>query len=103
MLSKPSNSKSLAFKAVFRRLPGSCNAGGVAFILFCHVLVPIGDEHAVEGDMGGVEVVGISIEEDEPRVSGLEVAMSIELSAADFGEGIAEPVEAYKGRNSSGL
>lgn len=76
--------------------------GGVRFILFCHMLVPMGDEHAVEGDMGGVEVVGISIE-DEPRVSGLKVAMSIELTATDLGEGIAEPVEAYNGRNSSRL
>jgi hypothetical protein len=44
--------------------------------------------------MGGVETEGIS-KEGELR--------SIAPAECEFGEGIAEPVEAYKGRNSSAL
>nr|GLL28011.1 hypothetical protein CR513_18697 [Ipomoea trifida] len=96
-----SGSKSRAFKAVFSLLPESCNAGGMKFILFCHVFPPIGDEQDTVGDIGGVEVVGISNE--EPRAKGPNVAVSIELTEPDFGEGMAEPVEAYSGRSSSGF
>ena len=71
------------------------------FILFCHEFPPIGDEQETVGDIGGVEVVGISNE--EPRAKGPNVAVSIELTEPDFGEGMAEPVEAYSGRSSSGL
>lgn len=63
----------------------------------------MGDEQVTEGDTGGVDVLG-SIKEDEPRDKGLiVVVMSNELTKIDFGDGMAEPVEAYNGRNSSGL
>ena len=97
MLSKPSNSssnsKSRAFKAVFKRLPASCNAGGVRLTLFCHKFPPIGDEADIDGDKGGVD----------PIPNGLIDPISIELIEPHLGEGMAEPVEAYKGRNSSTL
>lgn len=84
MLSDPSNSisisKSLAFKAVFNRLPGSCSAGGVKC---CH----IGEDG---GDIGGVE----------PSANGLIEPIEISIDT-DFGDGIADPVEAYTGRSSS--
>ncbi len=70
-------------------------------ILFCHMFPDMGDEQAAEGDMGGVEVGGIN-KDDEPRANGLNVAMST-ADEIDLGEGIADPVEAYKGRNSSRL
>ena len=71
-------------------------------ILFCHKPPFLGEEEAAEGDMGGVEAVGSGNEYD-PSARGLKVVMSTALTAADLGEGMAEPVEAYTGRNSSGL
>jgi len=64
---------------------------------------PIGDE-APEGVKGGVDVGGIIID-GEPRASGLIETMSSDepLAEYDLGEGTADPVEAYKGRSSSGL
>ncbi|KAF9674598.1 hypothetical protein SADUNF_Sadunf10G0143700 [Salix dunnii] len=97
-----SKSKSLAQKAVFSLLPGCCRAGGVRPTLFCHKPPLLGDEEAVtKGDIGGVEVPG-SDRDDDPRANELKVAMSTALDV-DLGEGIAEPVAAYTGRNSSGL
>lgn len=52
--------------------------------------------------MGGVEVVGRD-NDDEPRASGLMVDISAALLERDLGEGMPEPVDAYTGRNSSGL
>lgn len=79
--------------------------------MFCHIPELFGDEETADGDIGGVEVggnskddeVGGSSKADEPRVNGLSVAMSTAEAERDLGEGMAEPVEAYKGRNSSGL
>ncbi|KAM1872079.1 hypothetical protein ACFX13_006085 [Malus domestica] len=64
---------------------------------------PIGEEGPV-GVMGGVEAGGI-IMDGELRESGVIDPMSREAAVAenDLGEGTAEPVEAYKGRSSSGL
>lgn len=72
------------------------------FALFYHMFPPIGDEHVTAGDIGGVEVPGNNMDE-EPRARGLNVDMSIDPTGLAFGEGIAEPVDAYKGRSSSGL
>lgn len=69
---------SLALKAAFNRLPGSCNDGGVRFILFCHKLPLLGDEEAAKGDMGGVETVGIG-KDEELRDNGLIDVMSCAL------------------------
>lgn len=63
----------------------------------------MGDEQAADGDMDGAEVVEGINKDDEPRATGLNVAISTALAESDFGEGIADPVEAYKGRNSSCL
>lgn len=70
---------------------------------FCHMFPLIGEE-APDGVMGGVEEGGIE-KGGEPRASGLIGPMSREemLAEKDLGEGTAEPVEAYKGRSSSGL
>ena len=72
---------------------------------FCHMAPapPIGGE-APEGVIGGVEVGGIKTE-GEPSVNGLIEPISNEEVLAEnvLGEGTAEPVEAYKGRSSSGL
>lgn len=65
------------------------------------MLPPIGEEQVTEGDTGGVDELG-TINEDEPSDNGLNVVMSIEAER-DFGDGMAEPVEAYSGRSSSGL
>ena len=70
--------------------------------LFCHMFPLLGEEAAARGDMGGVEVVGIG-KDDELRANGLNTVMSKAPLEWDLGEGIAEPVEAYTGRNSSGL
>ena len=73
-------------------------------ILFCHIPEFFGEEDTTDGDMGGVEVGGRSIADDELRVNGLRVAaMSTALAERDLGEGMAEPVEAYNGRKSSCL
>ena len=69
--------------------------------LFCHKPPLLGDEAAASGDMGGVDVAGIDIA-DEPRANGLKAAISAALTDIDLGEGMAEPVEAYTGRSSSG-
>jgi hypothetical protein len=74
----------------------------VRFILFCHKFPLLGDDEPAKGDMGGVETVDIG-KDEELRDSGLIDVMSIALAEYDFGEGIADPVEAYTGRNSSGL
>ena len=49
--------------------------------------------------MAGIKTAG------DPRASGLTEPMSSAepLAEKDLGEGTAEPVEAYKGRSSSGL
>lgn len=105
--SSPSNSMSksmsLALRALFNRLPGSCKVGGTILEWFCHMFPPIG-EVAPEGVMGGVELDGINIDE-VPRASGLIDPMSRAevLAENDLGEGTAEPVDAYRGRSSSGL
>lgn len=72
------------------------------FSLFCQVLVAMEDEHTIDGDLGGIEQVGKD-REVEPRADGPKDPKSIELIEPDAGEGIAEPVAAYKGRSSSGL
>jgi hypothetical protein len=74
----------------------------VRLTLFCHRPPFLGDEEAAIGDMGGVDAVGIEID-GEPRANGLMVVISAPLDDIDLGEGMAEPVEAYTGRNSSGL
>lgn len=70
---------------------------------FAHADPPIEDEPP-GGVAGGVEVEGIMIE-GEPRANGLIDAISKEEAPEenDLGEGTAEPVEAYRGRSSSGL
>lgn len=64
--------------------------------------MPLGEDEAAKGDMGGVEVAGKG-RDGELRDKGLRVVMSRALAEKDLGEGIAEPVEAYTGRNSSDL
>lgn len=93
---------SLALRADFSLLPGSCKVGGAMLDWFCHMFPPIGED-APDGVMGGVEG-GIKTE-GEPRASGVIDPMSREeaLAEKDLGEGTAEPVEAYRGRSSSGL
>ncbi len=60
-------------------------------------------EDTPEGDMGGVEAGGINTD-GEPRASELIEDMSKEAPVEnDRGDGTAEPVEAYRGRSSSGL
>ena len=68
---------------------------------FCHI--DPGKE-APEGVMGGVEVDCIT-KEGEPRASKLIDIISNEEAPFeyDLGEGTADPVDAYKGRSSSGL
>jgi hypothetical protein len=61
---------------------------------------PTGDE--TDGEIGVVEALDRSTDE-EPRDNGLKVVKSIELIETDLGEGMADPVEAYRGRNSSAL
>uniref|UniRef100_A0A2P2P7K4 Transcription factor n=1 Tax=Rhizophora mucronata TaxID=61149 RepID=A0A2P2P7K4_RHIMU len=51
--------------------------------------------------MSGVETVGNGNE--DTTANELGATMPITLTEADLGEGNAEPVEAYTGRNSSGL
>ena len=70
--------------------------------MFCHKFPLLGEEAAAKGDIGGVEVVGNGTDAD-PRDKGLKVVMSTALAETGLGEGIAEPVDAYTGRNSSGL
>lgn len=70
--------------------------------LFCHKPPLFGEEAAVKGDIGGVEAVGNG-KDGEPTANGLKVDISTALTAEDLGEGMAEPVEGYTGRNSSGL
>lgn len=65
-------------------------------------MVPLIGEETPEGVKGGVDEGGIRAE-GEPRVSGLIDAMSSEEPQIDLGDSTAEPVEAYKGRSSSGL
>ena len=62
----------------------------------------IGDEQLTDGDITGDEELAIIIE-GEPIDNGLNDDMSNELTDVDFGEGNAEPVEAYKGLISSRL
>lgn len=65
---------------------------------------PATGEDAPDGDKGGVDTGGI-MEDGEPNAIGLtEPISNAELFAEyDLGEGIAEPVETYKGRSSSSL
>ena len=69
--------------------------------LFCHRPPFLGEEDAI-GDMGGVDAVGMD-RDGEPRANGLMVDISPAQADIDLGEDMAEPVEAYTGRNSSGL
>ena len=68
----------------------------------CHKPPDFGEEATAKGDMGGVEVVGNG-KADEPSARGLKLAISAALITADLGEGIADPVEVFTGRNSSSL
>jgi len=70
--------------------------------LFCHKFPFLGEDTDAKGDMGGVEAVG-NDNDDEPRANGLMVDISAALLERDLGEGMPEPVDAYTGRNSSGL
>lgn len=78
--------KSLALRADFNLLLGSCSGGGG------HNPPPIpGDD---TGDMGGVEV-GIMSPDGDPSASGLIPARSRGGEEEDdLGEGMADPVEA---------
>uniref|UniRef100_A0A7C9DAS8 Uncharacterized protein n=1 Tax=Opuntia streptacantha TaxID=393608 RepID=A0A7C9DAS8_OPUST len=95
---------SLALKAAFNLLLGSCKVGGVILRWFGQGEAPPIGEEAPVGVKGGVDVEGINID-GEPSPRGLIGATSkaLALDEYDLGEGTPEPVEAYKGRSSSSL
>lgn len=87
-------SKSLAFNAVLRRLPGSCSAGGAKGWLG-HANPPLIGDRDVDGDMGGVEVPTI-LSIGEPRGLTAATAMSNadDIDRGESNAGIADPVDA---------
>lgn len=99
-----SKSISLAANVVCNLLRGSCRVGTAPLHWAGGHIPPAPVEDAPVGVKGGVETAGIKTD-GEPNVRGHMDPISNEEAPAenDLGEGIAEPVEAYKGRSSSAL